>query len=102
MKPAAGRAPAEREGRAAGSAPRPEEEAAPPAHPPTRPPTAHQARWKVCPHGTAATSRALSKKSEQMVQCARIGMAGPAALRPRGAARFKPGRPAATSGPGRK
>lgn len=34
MKPAAGRAAAEREGRAAGSAPRPEEEAAPPAHPP--------------------------------------------------------------------
>lgn len=40
-------------------------------------PGAHQAWWKVCPHGTAATSRSLSKKSEQMVQWARIGMAGP-------------------------
>lgn len=54
MKPAAGRAPAEREGRAAGSAPRPEEEAAPPAHPPlTRPDgrcarTARQPRRARC------------------------------------------------------
>lgn len=45
-----------------------------PARAPARP-GAHQAWWKVCPHGTAATSRSLSKKSEQMVQCARMGMA---------------------------
>lgn len=47
----------------------------PPAPLPWEAAAAHQARWKVCPHGTAATSRWLSKKSEQMVQCARMGMA---------------------------
>lgn len=47
-----------------------------PTLPPVQPPTAatHHCRWKVWPQWMAATSREWSKKSEQMVQSARMGM----------------------------